>query len=147
MTKFHVKHLIAVALLSAMSWPACAQKMYRCQGSGGISFSDTPCANGAGAEISVKPSGGAVASPPPKADAKADPQTRGAMDKRLAEYEAMLSPECRRARQAFQAKAQQAGGMDELMKEGNAISKAWEACQFAASEALEKLNATDRVRR
>lgn len=66
------------------------------------------------------------------------------MDKRLAEYEAMLSPECRRARQAFEAKSREKGGMDELMKEGNAITAAWEVCQFAASEAVGKLNAKDR---
>jgi hypothetical protein len=135
-----VKHLIAIGALCLATLPATAQKIYRCAGAGGsVTISDTPCASGQGGELSVKPSSGA-GSPPPKADA----QTRGAMDKRMAEYEAMLSPECRRARQAFEAKAREKGGMDELMKEGNPISKAWEACQFAASEALSKLNAKDR---
>ncbi|MBS7808718.1 DUF4124 domain-containing protein [Variovorax sp. PCZ-1] len=147
MRKFHVKHIFApTACLMITAWlclaspAASAQKIYRCAGAGGqITISDTACAHGQGGEISVKPASGA-ASPP----AKADPQTRGAMDKRLAEYEALLSPECRRARQAFEAKARERGGMDELMKEGNPISKAWETCQFAVSDALGKLSAKDR---
>jgi hypothetical protein len=68
------------------------------------------------------------------------------MDKRNAEYNALLSPECRRAREAFLAKSQQKGGMDELMKEGNPISKAWEACEFEAKDALGKQSAKDRER-
>ncbi|TAG27288.1 MAG: DUF4124 domain-containing protein [Burkholderiales bacterium] len=147
MKRFHVKHLSAFALLAlllTLCLPANAQKIYRCtNASGGVTISDTPCTGGQGGEIAVKPSGGA-GSPPPKVDPQKDSQPRGAMDKRLAEYEAMLSPECRRARQAFEAKAREKGGMDELMKEGNPISKAWEACQFAATEAIGKQNAKDR---
>jgi Domain of unknown function (DUF4124) len=143
MKAFHVKHVFAVAfyvLICSASLSAHAQKIYRCTGAGGsVTISDTPCTTGQGGEIAVKPSGGAGSTPP-----KPDPQTRGAMDKRLAEYEAMLTPECRRARHAFEAKSREKGGMDELMKEGNPISKAWEACQFAASEAVGKLNAKDR---
>jgi Domain of unknown function (DUF4124) len=143
MKRFHVKHLntLAIAaLLYSICFSAQAQKIYRCTGAAGnVTISDTPCTTGQGGEIAVKPAGGA-GSPAPKVD----PQTRGAMDKRLAEYEAMLSPECRRARQAFEAKTREKGGMDELMKEGNPTSKAWEACQFAASEAVGKLNAKDR---
>lgn len=135
-----MKHLLVLGMLCFAALPATAQKIYRCASAGGsVTISDTPCASGQGGEIAVKPSGG-LAPPPPKADA----QTRGAMDKRAAEYDALLTPECRRARQAFQAKAHEKGGMDELMKEGSPISKAWEACQFAASEALDKLNAKDR---
>ena len=146
MKRFHVKHLLAAILaaaLCALALPANAQKMYRCPGaSGGTTFSDTPCAGGRGGEISVKPTGGAAGSPPPKPD----PQTRGAMDQRNAEYNAILSPECRRARQAFQAKAEQKGGMDELMKAGNPVSKAWEDCQFEAKDAIGKLSAKDQER-
>ena len=36
--------------------------------------------------------------------------------------------------------------MDELMKEGNPISKAWEACEFEAKDALGKQSAKDRER-
>lgn len=143
--KFHVKHLFLAGLLSLLIAPSMAQKMYRCPGAGGgTTFSDTPCANQAGGEITVKPSGGTAPSTPPQA--KPDPQTRGAMNQRNAEYNAMLSPECRRAREAFLAKSQQKGGMDELMKEGNPISKAWEACEFEAKEALGKQSAQDRER-
>jgi Domain of unknown function (DUF4124) len=142
MKAFHVKHLLLASLLSLAILPAVAQKMYRCPSAGGgTTFSDTPCANNAGSEISVKPASGAAAPQP-----KPDPQTRGAMDKRNTEYNALLTPECRRAREAFLAKSQQKGGMDELMKEGNPISKAWEACEFEATDALGKQSAQDRER-
>ncbi len=142
MLKFHVKHLMLLSLLSAFLLPALAQKMYRCPGAGGsTTFTDTPCAAGSGLEVTVKPSGGAA-----PAQAKPDPQTRGAMDKRNAEYNALLTPECRRAREAFMAKTQQKDGVQELMKEDDPISKAWSACTFGAKEALEKLNAQDRAR-
>jgi Domain of unknown function (DUF4124) len=141
MAMFHMKHLLLAALLCAVMLPASAQKMYRCPSAGGgTTFTDTPCASGQGGEVSVKPSGGAAGNAP-----KPDSQ-RAAMDKRSAEYDAMLTPECRRARQAFQAKADQKGGMEELMKEGNPISKAWEDCQFAAQDAIGKLNAKDQER-
>jgi hypothetical protein len=140
MPKFHVKQLLLASLLSLAILPAIAQKMYRCPGAGGsTTFSDTPCANNARSEVKVKPASGA-AQPQPKPD----PQTRGAMDRRAAEYDAMLTPECRRARQAFEAKSQQRGGLDELLKEGNPISKAWEACEFEATEAMEKQSIKDR---
>jgi hypothetical protein len=139
---FHVKQLLLASLLSLAIFPAIAQKMYRCPSAGGgTTFSDTPCANNAGGEISVKPASGAA-----KPQPKPDPQTRGAMDKRAAEYEAMLSPECRRARQAFEAKTREKGGMEELMKDGNPISKAWEDCTFEAKDALGKQSAKDRER-
>jgi hypothetical protein len=141
MTSFHVKHLLLACLLSLAIFPAIAQKMYRCPSAGGgTTFSDTPCANNAGGEISVKPASGAA-----KPQPKPDPQTRGAMDKRTAEYEAMLSPQCRRARQAFEAKTREKGGMEELMKDGNPISKAWEDCTFEAEDAVGKLNAKDQA--
>lgn len=143
MIPFHVKHLLAAAALCAVVLPASAQKMYRCPGAGGsTTFSDTPCASGQGGEVLVKPSGGAAGAPAPKPD----PQTRGAMDKRNAEYNALLTPECRRAREAFLAKTQQKGGMEELLKEGNPISKAWEACEFEAKDAITKQSAKDRER-
>jgi hypothetical protein len=142
MRRFHVKHFLIALLLAPVFTPSMAQKMYRCPSAGGgTTFSDTPCTNNAGAEIVVKPSSGGAPAPP-----KPDPQTRGAMDKRNAEYNALLSPECRRAREAFLAKSQQKGGMDELMKEGNPISKAWEACEFGAKDALGKQSAKDRER-
>jgi Domain of unknown function (DUF4124) len=142
MPKFHVKHLLLAGLLGLAISPAFAQKMYRCPSAGGgTTFSDTPCANNVGSEISVKPASGTAAPQP-----KADPQTRGAIDKRNAEYNALLTPECRRAREAFLAKSQQKGGMDELMKEGNPISKVWEACEFEATDALGKQSAQDRER-
>jgi hypothetical protein len=142
MPKFHVKHLLLAGLLGLAISPALAQKMYRCPNAGGsTTFSDTPCANNAGSEISVKPASGAAAPQP-----KPDPQTRGAMDKRNAEYNALLTPECRRAREAFLAKSQQKGGMEELMKEGNPLSKAWEACELEAKDALGKQSAKDRER-
>jgi hypothetical protein len=142
MPKFHVKQLLLAGLLCAAIFPALAQKMYRCPSpGGGTTFTDTPCANSAGSEVSVKPSGGAA-----PAASRPDPQTRGAMDKRNAEYNALLTPECRRAREAFLAKSQQKGGMDELMKDGNPISKAWEACEFEAKDALNKQSAKDRER-
>jgi Domain of unknown function (DUF4124) len=141
MQKFHVKQLLLASLLSLIIFPTIAQKMYRCPSTGGgTTFSDTPCANNAGGEISVKPASGAA-----KPQPKPDPQTRGAMDKRAAEYEAMLSPECRRARQAFEAKTREKGGMEELMKDGNPISKAWEDCTFEAKDAVGKLNAKDQA--
>jgi Domain of unknown function (DUF4124) len=134
------KHVAVACLLGLVFLTASAQKMYRCPSAGGgTAFSDTPCAGGAGGEITVKPSIGAA----PAAQAKPDPQTRGAMDKRNAEFNALLSPECRRARTAFQAKVQQKGGVEELMKEGNPISKAWEACEFEAKDSINKLNAKD----
>lgn len=142
MPKFHVKQLLLAGLLCAGMLPALAQKMYRCPSpGGGTTFTDTPCANSAGTEVGVKPSGGAA-----PAASKSDQQTRGAMDKRNAEYNALLTPECRRAREAFLAKSQQKGGMDELMKDGNPISKAWEACEFEAKDALSKQGAKDRER-
>jgi hypothetical protein len=142
MPRFHVKQLLLAGLLWAVIVPALAQKMYRCPSpGGGTTFTDTHCANSAGSEVSVKPSGGAA-----PAASKPDPQTRGAMDTRNAEYNALLTPECRRAREAFLAKSQQKGGMDELMKDGNPISKAWEACEFEAKDALSKQGAKDRER-
>jgi hypothetical protein len=142
MPKFHVKQLLLAGLLCAAILPALAQKMYRCPSpGGGTTFTDTPCANSSGSEVRVKPSGGAA-----PAASKPDPQTRGAMDKRNAEYNALLTPECRRAREAFLAKSQQKGGMDELMKDGNPISKAWEVCEFEAKDALGKQGAKDRER-
>lgn len=142
MPLFHVKHLLLAALLCSAALPASAQKMYRCpSANGGTAFSDTPCTNGQGSEVTVKPSGGAAASTAGNAPKLDTP--RAAMDKRNAEYDAMLSPECRRARQAFQTKVDQKGGIEELMKEGNPISKAWEDCQFAAKDAIGKLNARD----
>lgn len=144
MPRFHVKHLLVAALLCFAAATVMAQKMYRCPSpGGGTTFSDTPCPNAAGEEIRVKPAAGAAGQTP----ARPDPQTRGAMDRRLAEYDALLSPECRRARQAFQAKADQKGGMDELTKEGNPISKAWEACLFEAQDALGKQNAAEQSKR
>jgi hypothetical protein len=142
MLTFHVKQLLIAGLLGAFMLPVSAQKMYRCPGAGGsTTFSDTPCATGSGNEVTVKPSGGAA-----PAQVKPDPQTRGAMDKRNAEYNALLTPECRRAREAFLAKSQQKGGMEELMKEGNPISKAWEACEFEAKDSIGKLNAQDQAK-
>ena len=146
MMKFHVKHLLIAGLLGILMLPAIAQKMYRCPGTGGsTTFSDTPCATSSGAssgsEVIVKPASGAAAP-----QAKPDPQTRGAMDKRNAEYNALLTPECRRAREAFLTKSQQKGGMEELMKDGNPISKAWEACEFEAKGAMDKQSVKDRER-
>ncbi len=143
MLKFHVKHLLIAGLLSFFVLPASAQKMYRCPGAGGsTTFSDTPCSSGQGSEVTVKPATGSGAGSPPKPD----PQTRGAMDKRNAEYNALLTPDCRRAREAFLAKSQQKNGMEELMKEGNPISKAWEACEFEAKDSIGKLNAQDQAK-
>jgi hypothetical protein len=97
MRQFHVKHFFILSLISLLALPALAQKMYRCPGAGGsTTFTDTPCPTGSGSvsgnEISVKPSGGAA-----PAQAKPDPQTRGAMDSSLgklsAQDEAMLKAE------------------------------------------------------
>ncbi|NJM43039.1 MAG: DUF4124 domain-containing protein [Brachymonas sp.] len=149
MAWFHVKHRVRhvlllahfMALLLGAGSASYAQKMYRCPSpGGGTTFTDTPCATGAGGEITVKPAAGATG----HAAARPDPQTRGAMDKKEAEFNALLSPECRRARQALQAKADQKGGMDELMKEGNPIFKAWENCQGETKVALDKLHADAR---
>jgi Domain of unknown function (DUF4124) len=145
MKAFHVKHLLLASFLSLAILPAVAQKMYRCPSAGGgTTFSDTPCATGSGSEVTVKPASGAA--PSAATSAKSNTQTRGAMDKRNAEYNALLTPECRRAREAFLAKSQQKGGMDELMKEGNPISKAWEACEFEATDSIGKLNAQDQAK-
>jgi Domain of unknown function (DUF4124) len=138
---FHVKQLLLVSLLSLAIFPAIAQKMYRCPSAGGgTTFSDTPCANGTGNEVNVKPSGGSGSD---AGSAKTDPNSRGAMDKRNAEIIAMLSPECRRARDAFMTKARQRGGMEELMKDSNPISMAWEACELETREVVSKILTRD----
>ncbi|MFM7332770.1 MAG: DUF4124 domain-containing protein [Brachymonas sp.] len=143
MASFHVKHVFLAGFLACITASAQAQKMYRCPSpGGGTTFTDTPCTTASGGEISVKPAAGAAG----RAPTQPDPQTRGAMNKRDAEYDAQLSPECRRARQAFQTKADQPGGMDELMKEGNSIFKAWENCQGQAKNALDKLQSKEQER-
>lgn len=154
MTKFHVKHVFAICAALAFSAafaPAAAQKMYRCAGAGGsTTFTDTPCASSQGNETVVKPASGAAKSPLSQGNAPTnsptDPQASSATDKRLAEYEAALSPGCRRARLAYLTKVQQKEGIEELMKEGNPIARAWEACQAESQEATRKIVAKDRER-
>ncbi len=148
MARFHVKQRLAICAalaLGAFCAPAQAQKIYRCTGAGGsVTISDMPCTSAQGGEVSVKPASGATKQP--RLDAPNDSQAKGATDKREAEFEAMLSPECRRARRAYLAKESEKGGTDELMKVGNPIGKAWDACMPAAGEALGKLHAKERER-
>lgn len=151
---FHVKPMTTAFLLFAAVLCGPALAVYRCTGADGrVTFSDTPCVAGQqGGAVQIRPVTGVAISPnktqtpPTQPPATVGGNSPDALQKRAAEYEAMLTPECRRARQAFVAKANQIGGMDELMQEGNPVSKAWEACQFEAKDAIDKLSAQDRAR-
>jgi hypothetical protein len=139
MTMFHVKHCLLAALLAGAAASASAQKVYRCVSpKGGTTFSEMPCITGQGGEITIRPSGGGTGN-----TSKVDSQNRVAMDRRTAEMDALISPECRRARQAYQTKSEEKGGLDELSKEGNAITQARNDCQPAVDEAIRKLHTKD----
>jgi hypothetical protein len=139
-------------------WMGEAHAVYRCTSPDGrTTFSDTACpVDQKGGQVQIKPVRGVGVSPNPVPSPPISPPASGlgnasgssseAMQRRNAEYEALFTPECRRARAAFMNKANQPGGMDELMQEGNRISKAWAACEFEAKDAIAKLNAQDRER-
>ncbi len=123
MPMFHVKHLLIVVMLGGAMASASAQKMYRCPGaSGSTTFSDTPCATGQGGEVSVKPSAGAAAKPAES--------FKSEQEKLLADALVKMSPECRRAYEAFNKKTTSKEGLKELQTPGNPITTAWMACDI-----------------
>jgi hypothetical protein len=129
MKLFHVKHLLLAALLGSVMASASAQKMYRCPSpGGGTTFTDTPCASGPGSEMQVKPASGGSAATTASSGAPQD-DNKAAKDKKLrAENLAKFSPECRRAADAYDAKAADKSGQAELAVKGNPIAAAWQKC-------------------
>jgi hypothetical protein len=136
-----------VLIVVSAAWAAgsALAATYRCTGADGkVTFSDTACPTShKGGAVSVRPVAPNRAKPPPLTLSGTSEE---AITRRNAQYETLLTPECRKARQAYAAKAGQPGGADELAEEGNLVARAWLDCEFEAKDAIHKVNAQERAR-